>query len=50
MKFEIKHRFIDAVLFALECDSLRLCVEAAVKTGAYLQFADLRFADLHGAD
>ena len=49
MKFEIKHRFNGAVLFSLECDSLKLCVEAAVKSGAYLGGADLIDADLVGA-
>ena len=59
MKFEIKHRFTGTVLFALETDSMRLCVEAAVKSGAdlrgaylrgaYLSDADLRGANLRGA-
>ena len=50
MKFEIKHRFTSAILFALETDSLKLCVEASVKKGADLGGADLRGADLRGAD
>jgi len=50
MKFEIKHRYSGAVLFALECGSLRVCVEAAVKAGANLADADLADADLAGAD
>ena len=49
MKFEIKHRFTGAVLFSLETDSLKLCVEAAVKSGANLRGADLRDAYLSGA-
>jgi hypothetical protein len=64
MKFEIKHRLNGSVLFALECESLKICVEAAVKSkltlrgaylsgvdlmGAYLRGADLRDADLRGA-
>ena len=36
MNFAIKHRYTGAVLFALECGSLKLCVEAAVSTGANL--------------
>ena len=44
MKFEIKARFTGTVLFSLETDSLRLCVEAAVMRGA-----DLRGANLTGA-
>jgi hypothetical protein len=63
--FEIKHRFSDAVLFAFETKSLKLCVQAAVEqkaslrgaylrgadlSGAYLSGADLRGADLRGAD
>ena len=52
---EIKHHFSGRVLFALECDSIKLCVEAAVKAranlaGAYLAGANLAGADLAGAD
>ena len=50
MKFEIKHRITGAVLFELECGSLKLCVEAAVKSGADLSSADLSYADLSSAD
>ncbi len=60
MKFEIKHRYSGAVLFELECGSMRLCVEAAVKSranlsranlyGANLSRANLSRADLSGAD
>ena len=55
MKFEIKHCFSGAVLFSAETKSMKLCVEAAVKSktnlgGAYLGGADLRGADLGGAD
>lgn len=46
MKFQIKHRWSGAVLFELETDSFRLCVEAAVKAGANLAGADLAGADL----
>ena len=50
MKIEIKHRFSGAVLFAIETDSMRLAVEAAVKSGAYLGGANLGGADLGGAN
>ena len=50
MLFEIKHRLSGSVLFSLETESLKLCVEAAVKDGAYLRGAYLRGADLDGAD
>ena len=50
MKFEIKHRWSGAVLFELETDSFRLCVEAAVKEDVNLARADLAGADLAGAD
>ena len=50
MKFEIKHRVTTAVLFSLECGSLKICVRAAVKAKTYLRGADLRGADLSGAD
>ena len=44
MKFEIKHRYTGDVLFALECGSLKLCAEAAVKSNANLDGANLRGA------
>ncbi len=47
---EIKARGTAAVLFSLETESLKLCVEAAVKGGAYLRGADLGGACLGGAD
>ena len=65
VKFEIKSRWSGSVLFTIETDTLKLAVEAAVKScadlhgadlrGAYLRDADLRGAylrgaDLHGAD
>ena len=50
MLFEIKHRLSGSVLFSLETESLKLCVEAAVKDGAYLRGAYLRGAYLGGAD
>ena len=49
MKFEIKSHWSTSVLFSLETDSMRLCVEAAVKGGADLRGADLRGADLEDA-
>ena len=55
MLYEIKHEYSGEVLFSLECGSLRLCVEAAVRSeadlyGANLRGANLRGADLYGAD
>ena len=43
--FEIKHKFSAEILFSLECKSLKICVEAFVKTGLPLRGADLRGAD-----
>jgi len=50
MKFEIKHRFNGSVLFAMGCDSLKICVEAAVKAGADLADANLPRAYLPRAN
>ena len=50
MKFEIKHRIDSRVLFALETESLKLCVEAAIKSSADLRSADLSYADLRSSD
>jgi len=47
---EIKHRYSGAVLFSLECGSLKIAVEAAVKSHADLTHADLAGAYLAGAD
>jgi hypothetical protein len=47
---EIKHRFSGSVLFSLETESLKLCVEAAVKGGANLGGANLDGAYLDGAN
>jgi len=49
MLYTIKHRVSGAVLFSLGCGSFKLCVEAAVKSGAHLRDADLGGADLGGA-
>ncbi len=54
MKIEIKSRFSSDILFSIETNSLKLAVEAAVKSktylrGAYLGGAYLRDADLRGA-
>ena len=58
--FEIKSRFTGSVLFSLETENFKLCVEAAVKAranlaranlaGAYLAGANLARAYLAGAD
>lgn len=51
MKFEIKSRWGDGkVLFAAETQTLRLAVEAAVKSRVNLVGADLSGANLAGAD
>ena len=47
--FQIRSRWDGRVLFELRRDSLRLCVEAAVKGGADLRGADLGGAYLGGA-
>ena len=49
MKFEIKHKITGAVLFVLETESLKVCVEAAIKSRADLSGANLSRAYLSGA-
>ena len=44
MKIEIKHRVSGKVLFSLETESIKLCVEAAIKSSANLRSADLSYA------
>lgn len=43
-------RYDGSVLFSLECGSLRICIEAAVKAGANLVGANLGDACLVGAN
>ena len=50
MLYEIRHRYTSAVLFALECESLTICIEAAVAAGANLAGASLVGANLGGAN
>ena len=45
MKFEIKSRSTGSVLFSLEAESMRLCVEAAVKSRANLSGASVARED-----
>ena len=49
-KFEIKHRYSGAVLFEMETESIKLCLEAAVKSEADLSEAHLRGAHLRWAN
>ena len=48
MKFEIKNRWDGKLIFKLECKSLKICLEEAIKAKADLGDADLRGADLGG--
>ena len=50
MKIEIKSRWTGSVLFSIETESIKLAVEAAVKTGANLSGANLSGANLSEAD
>ena len=50
MLFEIKSRFSEQVLFSLDCNNLKTCVEAAVKAEVSLRDSDLRGNDLRDSD
>ncbi len=50
MNFQITHKTTGAVLFELECENLKLCVQEAVKTGADLSDAKLNRANLSDAN
>jgi hypothetical protein len=50
MKFEIRHRWNGEVLFAVEAESVRLAIEAAIKSKADLSKADLSEANLSEAN
>ena len=55
MIYEISHRITGIALFALECESMKVCAESAVRVDAnlgdaYLSGANLGDANLSGAD
>jgi len=49
MLYEIKHRFTGSILFSLECESMKVCVKAAVERGTNLGGAFLSGTNLGGA-
>jgi Family of unknown function (DUF5758)/Pentapeptide repeats (8 copies) len=50
MLFEIKHRWSSEVIFKLECESFKICIEAAIKSRANLSGAGLYGANLSCAN
>ena len=50
MKFEIKHRFNGKILFSMETETMKLTLEAAVKSDADLGGVDLSGAYLSGTN
>lgn len=50
MLYEIKRWDNGEIIFSHECDSRKICVEAAVKSRANLSGANLSGANLYGAD
>ena len=50
MIYSIKDRATGKVIFAVECESIRACVEAALRAGISLRGADLSGVDLSDAD
>ena len=50
MLYKICNRFTGGVIFSIETESMKLCAEAAVKSGANLFSANLSRADLSRAD
>ena len=46
MKFEIKNRWNSEIIFSLETESLKVCLETAIKSETNLYEADLRGANL----
>ena len=50
MLFEITHKQDRSVLFSLETESIKLCVEAAARSGTNLGGTNLGGANLGGAE
>jgi uncharacterized protein YjbI with pentapeptide repeats len=49
MLYEIKSRVDGHVLFSLQCDSIKACLEAGVRADAQLDYAQLNYAQLYHA-
>ena len=49
MKFEIKHKVTEKVLFSAEAENFKMAVEKAIKEVADLKSADLKWANLRDA-
>jgi len=47
---EIKHKIDGSVLFKADVGSLKLALEAAVRSGSDLRGSDLRYSNLSGSD
>ncbi len=50
MKFEIRHRWNNEVLFRLDTDSLKSCLAEAIKKKVNLRDSNLSGSDLSGSD
>jgi uncharacterized protein YjbI with pentapeptide repeats len=48
--YEIKNRFSGSVIYSLECNSVKICAETAVRSKTNLSDADLSGADLSGVN
>ena len=48
--FEIKHRYNGTVLFGLDCESLKICLEAAIRSYSNLRGSDLSDSNLSDSD
>ena len=50
VKFDIKHRFTNNLIFSVETESFKVAIETSIKQKINLRYADLRSADLRSAD
>jgi len=48
--YELKNRFTGEVIFSLECESFKVCVEGCIKAGISLKSANLEYANLESAN
>ena len=50
MIFEIKHKLSGKILFSIETETMKMAVEAAIKSNADLSYGNLSYANLSSAD